>query len=366
MSGTDWSPGRSSDLETAHRLRKQAILRATLGLLLLLGVIAMLNPLGVSEVDAASLGFATGVTLAIQAILWYILHRGWDRVLTWDPHYIFVPMLAAAGLFGLYIHIAPEARFFLLMAWFVALLFTAGYLGRWEVTGLGALMSATYFVEVLHLVRVHGAELSLPFEGLRAAVFLGFNTFAGMVFGRIREQRLQMRELRQELGRQAVTDPLTDLPNRRYFEDFLRAELARRRRYGGACAVAIIDVDDFKNYNDTLGHMAGDRVLRTLADVFRDHLRVSDVVARYGGEEFGLIMVNTDRREAIQAAERLRARVQHHRFEGESVQPREEITVSVGVSCCPQDGDSYVQLVEKADEALYVAKRRGKNRIHAA
>jgi diguanylate cyclase (GGDEF)-like protein len=366
LSGGEWDERGAPDPGRARRIRKQSILRASLGLLLLLVVIGLLDLLGVSRVAPADLALATGLTLGVQALLWYIPHRGWDRAIPWDRHYIFVPMLAAAGLFGFYMHIAPEARFFMLMAWFVALLFTAGYLGRWEVIGLGALMSGTYMVEAIHLVSTHGRDLSLAFEGLRAGVFLGLNVFAGMVFGRIRDQRLQMRELQEELGRQAVTDPLTGLPNRRYFEDFFRAELARRRRYGGECAVAIIDVDDFKNYNDTLGHMAGDGVLRTLADVFREHLRVSDVVARYGGEEFGLIMVNTDRSEAIRAAERLRARVEEHEFEREEIQPRETLTVSVGLACCPADGTAYEELVKKADEALYVAKRRGKNRIHAA
>ncbi|MDX1579570.1 MAG: GGDEF domain-containing protein, partial [Gemmatimonadota bacterium] len=148
--------------------------------------------------------------------------------------------------------------------------------------------------------------------------------------------------------------------------EFLEALLDRIDGYGGACSRALIDGDFLKNYNDTLGHVAGDRVLRSLADVLRDELRVSDIAARYGGEEFSVIMVNSNRTEAGEAAERLRETIQRYPFPNEDIQPRGDLTVSIGIASYPQDADSYEELVGAADEALYEAKRRGKNQVRAA
>lgn len=355
-----------ADLRAAgrRRIRERGVLRATGGLALLLLLMLGLDALGVSTVDRSSWLATAGVTFLVQGALWYIPRRGWDRALTWDPHYVRLPLFAAVVLFGLYIHVAPEARFFLLMTWFVALLFAVGLVGLVDVLALGLAMSLSYLAALTSLGP--GADLSLRFEAMRAGVFLLINVFAALVFERLRTQREETRELRSLLEEQAVTDPLTGLPNRRYLRDLLEAEIGRIRRYGGQCALAMIDVDDFKNYNDTLGHVAGDRVLERLGDVFRDHLRVSDVVARYGGEEFGLIMMNAGKEEALEGAERLRRRVEAHPFRSEDIQPSGDLTISVGVACCPEDADSYEELVQKADEALYAAKRRGKNRVHAA
>ena len=347
-----------------RRIRERGVLRATGGLGLLLLLILALDGLGVSTIDRSAWLAAAGVTLLVQGALWYLPRRGWDRALTWDPHYVRLPLLTTVLLFGLYIHVAPEARFFLLMTWFVALLFAVGLVGLVEVLALGLAMSLSYLAAVTSVGS--GADLSIRFEAVRAGVFLLINVFAGLVFERLKTQREETRELRSLLEEQAVTDPLTGLPNRRYLRDLLEAEIGRIGRYGGQCALAMIDVDDFKNYNDTLGHVAGDRVLERLGSVFQEHMRVSDVVARYGGEEFGFIMMNAGKEEALEGADRLRRRVEAHPFRSEDIQPSGDLTISVGVACCPEDAETYEELVQKADEALYAAKRRGKNRVHAA
>jgi diguanylate cyclase (GGDEF)-like protein len=182
----------------------------------------------------------------------------------------------------------------------------------------------------------------------------------------LRRERAERRALREKLNEMAITDPLTGLYNRRHFEEILRAEISRIRRYGGHCSLAMIDLDFFKNYNDTLGHLAGDALLKELAALMMTHLRVSDVFARYGGEEFGLIMINTPRDEAILAMERLRVMVEGYPFRGGSIQPFGRLTVSVGVAGCPEDGLEYEDLVRKADAALYAAKRLGRNRVQVA
>ena len=359
------TPTNAAPEDEERLIAARGILIATAGHGLVLTVLLMLDLIGISRVDLPALGVAAGVVVAVQGALWLGARTGLAERVDWDPHYVRVPMLAAAALFALYIFVAPESRYLVLMAWFVALLFTAGLEGFRVVVALGAVMTALY-MGTLALLVAGGSDLSLGFEGVRAGVFLAINVYAGFVFQRIRRERAERTELREELARQAITDPLTGLPNRRYMEEFLEAELDRIDRYGGACSLAMIDVDDFKNYNDTLGHVAGDRVLRSLADVLRDELRVSDIAARYGGEEFSVIMVNSNRTEAGEAAERLRETIQLHPFPNEDIQPRGDLTVSIGIASYPQDADSYEELVGAADEALYEAKRRGKNQVRAA
>jgi diguanylate cyclase (GGDEF)-like protein len=253
------------------------------------------------------------------------------------------------------------------MAWFVALLFMAGLAGLVEVVVLSAGMTVGYLGALgLRELTHAGLRLSFAQETLRAGVFLAINVYAGVVFQRLHRERRERGNLRRRLTELALTDPLTGLRNRRYFEDFLRSELARIDRYGGVCSVAILDVDHFKNYNDTLGHLAGDAVLRQLAGVLREEMRVSDVVSRIGGEEFGLILVNTDRAEARAVIERLHGRIHAHPFPREDVQPGRQLTVSTGIASCPADGTDYEELVGRADEALYAAKQAGRNRIHVA
>lgn len=172
-----------------------------------------------------------------------------------------------------------------------------------------------------------------------------------------------MQKLRRRLAEMALTDPLTELPNRRRFEEIVRGELARIQRYGGQCSLVMIDVDYFKNYNDTLGHLAGDVILKELAQLMREQLRLSDVLARYGGEEFGMIMINTPKDEAFRAVERLRRVIAEHPFRGAHVQPGKQLTISAGVACAPQDGLRYEDLVDRADGALYAAKRKGRNLV---
>ncbi len=362
------APQRSErDPAERRRIKRRGVLLATGGLLLALGLVLALDAVGFLRVDAGSWWTALLVTLVVQAALWLLPGFDLDERLTGDPRYLYLPILSAAALLSLYIYIAPGARYLLLMAWFVALLFMAGLAGLVEVVALSTAMTVGYLGALgLRARSGHGPPLSVVAESLRAGVFLAINVYAGFVFERLRRERRERDELRRRLAELALTDPLTQLRNRRYFEDFLRSELARIARYGGECSVAMLDVDHFKNYNDTLGHPAGDEVLRQLAVVLVREMRVSDVVARYGGEEFGLILVNTDRPEALRVIERLHRLIHDHPFPREDVQPGRQLTVSTGIASCPEDAADYEGLIHRADEALYAAKAAGRNRIHAA
>lgn len=354
------------DREKHRRLKAHNVALATGGHLMTLVMLLLLKWSGTVTMELGEWGELVGTMLLVQASMALIAYRGWDEALEWDRHFLYVPILTSGALFALYILAAPAARHLLLMAWFVSLFFAVGRLGFRDVVLLSVAMTILYLATVLVLVGP-GGEISSPsFELAVAGVFLGVNLYAGVVLERLRNKRLEMQELRRKLAEQAITDPLTGLPNRRYLEEYLEAELARIRRYGGECAVAMVDVDDFKHYNDSLGHLAGDEVLRQLAQAMQEDVRLSDVVARYGGEEFGIIMVNTGPDEAGEAAERLRQKIENRPFPREEIQPNGDLTVSVGFACCPRDGDRYQELIEAADEALYRAKREGKNRVAAA
>ncbi len=166
----------------------------------------------------------------------------------------------------------------------------------------------------------------------------------------------------EELKTLSVTDGLTGLFNRRYFDERLCEELHRGTRYNSFFSLAILDIDDFKLFNDTEGHLAGDEVLKAIRHIARESLRSIDVIARYGGEEFAVIMPETEREEAFTVAERTRKNI------GEVMSGRWEnfppgnITVSIGISSFPSDGKDAATLIRRADKALYKAKVSGKNR----
>jgi diguanylate cyclase (GGDEF)-like protein len=122
------------------------------------------------------------------------------------------------------------------------------------------------------------------------------------------------------------------------------------------------DVDHFKNYNDTLGHPAGDVALKTVAGILKSSIRKSDIAVRYGGEEFCVILPEGDMKSAFNFAERLRNQIESHHFEKEEVQPSGKLTISLGVASFPKNADSSKQLIDKADAALYNAKGSGRNR----
>jgi len=159
--------------------------------------------------------------------------------------------------------------------------------------------------------------------------------------------------------RSAVTDSLTGLFNHAYFLKALEREVKRAKRYGLRVSLVMLDLDDFKEVNDTRGHREGDRVLVKTAGIILESLRESDVGARYGGEEFAMVLPDTDRNGAHVVAERVRDRVEQHFHRSK----KRNVTISGGIACFPDDATDVEALLQKADEALYSSKSHGKNRI---
>jgi diguanylate cyclase (GGDEF)-like protein len=171
----------------------------------------------------------------------------------------------------------------------------------------------------------------------------------------------RQRHIAHMLEKQAHTDPLTGLANRRHFFEVAEAELARSRRYETPLSLLMVDIDHFKEVNDAHGHRAGDRVLQQLAKTCLEVLRNVDVVGRVGGEEFAILLPETDVGGAVEVAERLRTAIEAVGI------PREEgvplrVTVSVGVSSLAGNANLDT-LMSEADDALYDAKHRGRNRV---
>jgi diguanylate cyclase (GGDEF)-like protein len=172
-----------------------------------------------------------------------------------------------------------------------------------------------------------------------------------------------LRERNQELQELSVTNSLTGLFNRKHMWETLARELEGVKRHQRPLAVLMIDIDHFKRYNDTRGHLAGDEVLRRMGDIFHRSLRVCDYAARYGGEEFLAVLPDTNSAKAAQAAERLRGLVADEKFaEG---QGPIGITVSIGVASTSEHESEPEALVRNADTALYRAKKAGRNRVVA-
>ena len=163
----------------------------------------------------------------------------------------------------------------------------------------------------------------------------------------------------------SITDPLTGLHNRRYMEARLSEELNRSKRYEFPMSFLMIDIDDFKLYNDRNGHQAGDRALEIMAQCLRSTLRKADVASRYGGEEFTILLPQTTLKEAGAIADRLRRQIMTTKFPHGDSQPLGAVTISIGLSSLSPSVDSAEAMIRAADRALYHAKSHGKNRAYA-
>ena len=186
---------------------------------------------------------------------------------------------------------------------------------------------------------------SRHFEGQKRDLFRSIGDQVGVAIENAR--------LYERIQSEALHDNLTGLENRRSMDHMLHRLLAEAKRYRTPFSVIMGDIDYFKRYNDTFGHQAGDALLRSVADIFKQELRVSDMAVRYGGEEFLLILPKTPLAEACSMAERLR----------DTVKAITPVTISFGVAAFHADTDLSETLIDRADAALYEAKRSGRNRI---
>lgn len=164
----------------------------------------------------------------------------------------------------------------------------------------------------------------------------------------------------------AITDGLTKVFNHRYFQERLTQEVKRTKRYRHPLSLIMLDIDYFKNYNDFYGHQKGDLILKAVADLIRETIRETDIVARYGGEEFAVILPETGKKEASAVARKIRTSVEREAFYGEEILPQGSFTISCGVATFPEDAQTKHHLIDHADQALYLAKQTGRNKVCVA
>ena len=230
------------------------------------------------------------------------------------------------------------------------------------ITGSNLLRQITQAFEELPIIVTGYCSIEVAVESMQ----VGATDFVTKpVPGAELHIRIQKALYHTHTRRLASIDGLTELYNHRTFQERLAQEVGRAQRYRRPLSLLILDVDDFKRYNDLYGHLQGDRVLRDLARLLREASRVSDIVARYGGEEFAIILPETDRVNARKIGHRIREHVERYPFPGEERLPSGALTISVGVATYSQAGTKDT-LLQSADAALYRAKHAGRNRLCVA
>jgi len=173
-------------------------------------------------------------------------------------------------------------------------------------------------------------------------------------------RRAREREFYMELS---YVDALTGINNRRFLDESLESEIQKAARHGTSVVLLMLDIDDFKVYNDRNGHQKGDQALARLGRLFKSVCRSYDIVTRYGGEEFAIVFPRADKSNAVELSGRIIKEVRETAFEGEDLLPSGSLTVSIGVAAFPEHARDAAGLIRCADQALYAAKRAGKNNI---
>lgn len=314
-----------------------------------------LVPLG-----AASLG---GLFCGVAALaIW----RGWN--LRFEDPSLTLPQMAA-GLTAQVVFLAwaPEVGFFFLLALFNTLSVGALQLTFRQFIGLSSFCILTCGMAIF----IAGNRLAFPVATLleQGLVWLSFAVvlfryiYVHAHVSRLREtlhqRNKQLASSNERIALMAGVDELTKVYNRRHMTSLLLDEKKRMERDGPGFCIAMLDVDNFKNVNDTFGHLKGDEVLKVFAETVQAHLRSTDKLSRYGGEEFLVLLTGTTHDFAPMVAERLRAAVADKNWR--MIAPGLNLTTSIGYTAFCK-GESIEQLIGRADVALYAAKHAGRNR----
>ena len=284
--------------------------------------------------------------------------------------WLLVPLIAAVSVLWSVVWDVFKVRSVLTTAVIAGLLFWAAYVvgrdppldarrpHRIAAATIGAYAAVLAIRSVLTLYRDERARVLQPtaYDVLSLLAFQAFAVSATLGLMWIEIQRLE-----GELKRLAAHDSLTGLLTRRAFQDQFERDVSRSRRSGEPFALALLDLDHFKQLNDGHGHPFGDEILRRTAQRLRSGVRTHDILGRYGGEEFALLMPGLDKAAGLRTAERIRGAIAALELEHDDEWLR--LTISAGVAAFPQDGVDWESLLTAADEALYEAKASGRNRV---
>lgn len=363
MSALAWIP--RSDARQALRIRR----------LLMGGLSYVFGVVGIAGIASAEgllpagvwLRFA-GLVLAVHLGFYFVFRTGLN--LRFRDASLTMPQLLSVMPPVLYAMYHMEAgRSVLLFMLPIPILYGTLALSPRHLLGVAAAYLGSYaaLLGLLHETRPDSVDLlrellwmaALGAVGAQIAVLGGYMS---RLRAALRKRNHELREAVDRIGELARHDELTGLWNRRHLLEALHPELARRARGGSPLAAALLDLDRFKGVNDSLGHNAGDEVLKRVARAVSDRLRDGDVLGRWGGEEFLALLPQTAPKGARASAERMHAAVASLPLD--DVEPGLRVSVSIGLAYA-KPGDSAESLVRRADDALYRAKRAGRNRVVA-
>lgn len=358
---------RSTALYTDARDRLQFILLQTLVTIvlcyqLLFSQEAVVSTEAKEFIILGLLLFIAGV-MFLPARLW---ENGWPIVAL---------VLGDTAITTTIIYLSGNAGSSLYLIYFLVMLIGAFAPSLKQMIGLSIILCAAYGA-VLYLDSLESGSLS---EGrlLGITVLLIMAVFYGATTETVRRERQKkaglveqihmLKRIEAELQTQSGQDWLTGLANRRRFDEMVQQEWARAKREEASLAVLMLDLDYFKQFNDTYGHQAGDTCLQRVAKAINEVVhRPGDLPARYGGEEFVVVLPQTDAVGAARVAEKMRARIESLRIPHLSSRASDRVTISIGVAAMvPQEKGEPAVLIAAADQSLYQAKREGRNRVRS-
>ncbi len=213
-----------------------------------------------------------------------------------------------------------------------------------------------------YLIFIDKGKTQQDFETYEVRILKSFIQTIGIIYENmiLYHKLMKLYKIKEQ---QAITDGLTKIYNYRYFIQQLEREMNRGKRFKTPFSLLIIDIDHFKDYNDRHGHPEGDKILCQVSLILSENTRSLDTVARYGGEEFVIILPGLDKQNAIWIAQKLHNLIEDFEFNLQQFQPLGKLTVSIGLANFPDDGTDMEDLIERADQALYKAKKSGRNRV---
>ena len=310
-----------------------------------------------------------------SAFFYVLLGSGWSE--RFQDHYLSAQQMLVHGAINLgFTLYAPKIGVLLMMVLFVVFAFGALRVDPRKKLSWHMLTTLSVLVSVAVVVAVVGDRLSLPTAtwqqrvvcGVWVALILARSTLVGLYSAQLRtllnKRNAELAATFEKLDQLASRDELTGTLNRRSVMRLLDEERQRMMRTGHTFGVALFDIDHFKQVNDGFGHLMGDEALRHFTRTASASMRTTDRLGRYGGEEFLMLLTATaDEAAARRAADRVRESTAEHDWS--SVAPGMKVTVSAGVALC-QPGETAEHLLDRADQALYAAKRGGRNRVNVA
>jgi diguanylate cyclase (GGDEF)-like protein len=222
--------------------------------------------------------------------------------------------------------------------------------------------SKGYVISHLKMLKANMRHLTWQTKRIACGDFDQKVEFMGEFSGAFNSMVEALAAMRAELEQLASIDQLTQVANRRHFFEIASLETERARRYKSPLSLLTMDLDHFKNINDTYGHHVGDRVLQMVAEIFRNVSRVTDTTGRIGGEEFAMILPNTDLSGARAAAEKVLTHCREAKLELEDAQVV-TFTISIGIACLHEQDPDFERVMQRADTALYAAKKAGRDRL---